>query len=595
MKKTGLIVVGVIALLVGVWAVFLRGGSPETEIEFRYAPVTKGELIRSISANGQLVALTTVDIKSKAGGKIVKVNVTEGSEVKKGDLIAEIDPSDTQATYDQAQADLDSANARANQAGKNYELQLATGGQAVKDAEIALESAKSRLKRAELDAERQPTISKTALTTAESNLKTAQQSYDRMREVTIPQRRRDSQGALNRAKVAFENAQLDLTRQEGLLAKGYVAASAVERARNTLESARSDYDNARLRQDTIEQDVQADLVATEETLKRARADLEQAKANQTQVDTSKQSLLEAQKAVSTSEIALARAKSNLMTNDVRRQDEVAAKASTVRNEVSLKNAKVQLDSTTVLAPRDGVVTIKYLEEGTIIPPGTSTFAQGTSIVQLSDITQMFVECAVDEADIAQVKDKQNVRIIAEAFPGAEIRGVVERINPSATTNQNVTAIKVRVKVEPGSKVRLLPGMNATCEFLTLEKKDVLIAPSQAIQREGDKVYVKVKNPDPTGKPIRREVTIGESGNDGVEILTGLKDGEEVVVAEIDLKAMRETQQKMLDAQQGGGLAGGGMPGGGRRPAAGGGTAGGGGARTTAGGGAGGGMGGARPR
>ncbi|MBX7134455.1 MAG: efflux RND transporter periplasmic adaptor subunit [Fimbriimonadaceae bacterium] len=575
MKKTGIIIVGGIGLLVGVWAVFFRGGSAETEIEYRYAPITKGELVRSISATGQLVALTTVDIKSKAGGKIVKLNVTEGTEVKKGDLIAEIDPSDTQATYDQAKADLDSANARAIQAAKNLELQLSTGGQAVKDAEIALESAKSRLRRAELEADRQPTLSKANLATAESNLKAAQQAFDRMREVTIPQRRRDTAGALNRARVALENAQSDLTRQQGLLEKGYVAASALERARNTLEAARADFDNAKLRQDTLEKDIQADLVSTDEALKRAQADLEQAKANQSQVDTSKQSLLEAQKAVAGAEVALARAKANLLTNDVRRQDEVAARASTVRNEVSLKNAKVQLDSTTVLAPRDGVVTIKYLEEGTIIPPGTSTFAQGTSIVQLSDTTQMFVECAVDEADIAQVHEKQNVRVIVEAFPSAEIRGTVERVNPSATTTQNVTAVKVRVKILPGSKVKLLPGMNATCEFLTLEKKDVLIAPSQAIQRDGDKIYVKVKNPSPTGQPIRREVTIGESGNDGVEILSGLKEGEEVVVAEIDLKAMRETQQKMLEAQQGGGLAGGTGPGGGRRPGQGGGGAGGG--------------------
>lgn len=568
MKKSVWIVVGVVVILFGAWAIIRARSNGAAEIEYRYGAVTKGELIRSISANGQLVALTTVDIKSKAGGKVVRLAVDEGTEVKAGDLIAEIDPSDTQATYDQAQADLDSATARAKQAQTTFQLQKATSQTSIQDAQVALESARSRFRRAELEAERQPVLTRTSLQTAESNLTTAQQAYDRMREVTIPQRRRDVGGGLNRARVALEAADAEYARQQGLLQKGYVSIGAVERAKSTLEAARAEFDVAKSRMDTLERDIQMDLTNTEEALKRAKADVEQARSNLTQDQTAQQNLVEARKAVQAAEIALQKARDNKLNDDIRMQDQLAAKASTVRSNVSLKNAKVQLDSTTVVAPRDGVVTIKYLEEGTIIPPGTSTFAQGTSIVQLSDVTQMYVECAVDEADIGQVRVDQTVKIIVDAFPGADIRGVVERVNPSATTTQNVTAIKVRVKVKPGHKAKLLPGMNATCEFLTLEREDVLIAPAQAIKRDGAKTYVLVKAKE--GAPVRREVEVGDSGNDGVEIKSGLQEGDEVVVAEIDLKQMRETQQRMMEAQQGGGLAGGSMPGrGGPRPAGGG--------------------------
>jgi HlyD family secretion protein len=572
MKKNWILILIVAGVAVFGWVLFRRGAAEGAEIEYRYSPVVKTDLTRSISANGQLVALTTVDIKSKAGGKIVKLAVQEGDAVKAGDLIAEIDPSDTQATYDQAKADLDAAQARARQAETNYEMQTAASARAVEDAETQLELAKSRLRRAELEADRQPTLSQSALATAEANQKAAQQAYDRLQQATIPQRRRDTQGAFDRAKAAYEAAKAEHERQESLLQKGYVAVGSVERAKSSMESARADFENARLRLDTLDRDLEAEEVAAREALNRANADLDQAKANQSQVQTSKQNLIEAQKALKSAEIALQKAKDDRKNIDIRRQEMISSKASTVRNEVSLRNAKVQLDSTTVVAPRDGVVTIKYLEEGTIIPPGTSTFAQGTSIVQLSDTTQMFVECAVDEADIGQVRPNQKVKIIVEAFPGAPVEGVVERINPSATTNQNVTAVKVRVKIMPGYKVKLLPGMNATCEFLTLEKKDVLVAPSQAIQRENGKTYVKVKGTGKDAKPVRREVQVGESGNDGVEILSGLQPGEEVVVAEIDLKQMRETQQKMLEAQQGGGLAGGAPGRGGPRPATGGGGA-----------------------
>lgn len=570
MKKNWVVIVVIAAVIVGGWFILRRGAADAAEIEYRYAPIEKTELTRSISANGQLVALTTVDIKSKAGGKIVRLAVQEGDEVKKGDLIAEIDPSDTQATYDQAKADLDAAQARARQAETNYELQTAESARAVEDAEAQLDLAKSRLRRAELEAERQPTLTKSALATAEANQKAAQQAFERLKQATIPQRRRDTEGAFNRARAAFDAAKAEYERQENLLKKGYVAIGAVERAKSALETARADFENARLRLETLDRDLEAEESAVREALNRANADLDEAKANQSQVQTSKQNLIEAQKALRSAEIALQKAKDDRKNIDVRRQDMISSKASTVRNEVTLRNAKVQLDSTTVVAPRDGVVTIKYLEEGTIIPPGTSTFAQGTSIVQLSDTTQMFVECAVDEADIGQVKIDQKVKIVVEAFPGAPVEGVVERVNPSATTNQNVTAVKVRVKIKPGYKVKLLPGMNATCEFLTLEKNDVVVAPAQAIQREKGKVFVKVKGKD--GKPVRREVEVGETGNDGVEILSGVQPGEEVVVAEIDLKQMRETQQKMLEAQQGGGLAGGAPGRGGPRPATGGGGA-----------------------
>ncbi|MCL6549034.1 MAG: HlyD family efflux transporter periplasmic adaptor subunit, partial [Alicyclobacillus sp.] len=80
----------------------------------------------------------------------------------------------------------------------------------------------------------------------------------------------------------------------------------------------------------------------------------------------------------------------------------AADAAIVRSEVARDNARVQLESTSLVAPRDGVVILKYVEEGTIIPPGTSVFSEGTSIVQIADVTKMYVEVFVDEADVGQV-------------------------------------------------------------------------------------------------------------------------------------------------------------------------------------------------
>ncbi len=549
-------IIGALALAGGGYWFFFKGrDTGEGDIEYRYSKVEKGEIVRSISATGSLVANTRVDIKSKAGGKVVRLAVDEGSVVKKGDLIAEIDPADTQASYDQAAADLTSAQARAKQAQATLNLQIANSRTSVADAQAAYESAKVRLERAKVELGRSPSLTAATIRNAQASYDETLESKRQLEQVTIPQRRRDTQGTHDRTKADFDVAQAEYTRQQRLLEQGFTTQATVERAKGSLESARAAYQLAQTNLSNIDKELSSEVALANASIARAKAQLDQAKTNATDTAIQRTNVSEAQKAVQIAEINLRQAKDAVINNQIRKEEYSAAQASTVRSRVSVENAKVQLDSTTVLAPRDGVVTTKYLEEGTIIPPGTSTFSEGTSIVQLSDVTTMYVECAVVEADVAQVKPGQKVRIRTEAFKGLAVDGVVDRVNPAATTENNITAVKVRVKILPGAKAQLLPGMTATCEFLTLEKKDVLIVPSQAIKQDGEQSYVEVKSTDPK-KPRRVEVKVGEVGNDGTEILSGLSEGDEIVTATIDLAALRETQRKMQEAQEGGGLAGG---------------------------------------
>jgi HlyD family secretion protein len=567
MNKIALLLGAVAALSVGGWVAFAPKGEANGEVEYRYAKAERGTIVRSISASGQVVALTTVDVKSKAGGKVVRLAVEEGTKVKQGDLIAVIDPSDTQAIYDQAMADLQSSSARADQARKNMELQVAQSRTAVAEAQAALEAARVRLQGAIIESQRQPRLSRSSVDTATANLRSAEADLDRFLRVTAPQIRREVVTNVDRARTTLETAEANLKRQQDLLAKGYVAQSQVDQAQSALGDARAAEAQARQRQATLEAEVGVSERSVRLAVTRAEAALEQARAGTSDIDLQRNAVEEARKAVRQAEINLQQARDNVIQNEIRRSEITAAQAGIVRNRVSADNAKVQLDSTTVVAPRDGVVTMKYLEEGTIIPPGTSTFAQGTSLVQISDVTELYVECAVDEADIGNVEVGQSVKIVTEAYPGEEFRGVVTRVNPAAVTANNLTAVKVRVKVLPDTqprrgKAEILPGMNATCEFITLEKPNVLVVPSQAVTMgEGDQATVKVKAAE-GAPPVVKTVTVGASGNDGIEILSGLTEGEEVVTAEINLAELRETQRRMDEVKQGGGLAGG-APGGGR--------------------------------
>ncbi len=556
-----LILAGGLVLVGGaIWAV-LNSGQSVAEIEYRYASATEGELVRSNSATGTLVPLTLVDVKSKAGGVVIKLNVEEGSVVKKGDIIGLIDPADTQATFDQASADVTTSKVRVDQAKVNLTMEERNSVDRIVAAEVSLRQAQLQLKKAEESARSQPILTRADVESAKAALEAARESQRLFEVVESPKIRRDSEGTLKKAQADLDASHADLSRLRKLLEKGYVSQSDVDRQSAVAAASVATFRLAEQRQATLESEIQIQLKSLQAKTRQAEQSYEQALANRNKIPINRSDLEIARANVKAAEVALNEARTQKNTVDLRRTDIASAIASAVKSRVAMNNAKIQLNSTTVVAPRDGIITTKYLEEGTIIPPGTSTFSQGTSLVQIADTTQMEVECLVDEADIGFLKPGQKVRTVMDAYAGVVFPGTIKRIFPSAATNQSVTSIKVRVSIDQNAienatknKPILRPGMNANCEFLQFVESKALTVPQQAIRKDGDQSYVLVKVSG-SKKPEKRIVKTGAVGNDSIEIKDGLKVGEEVVVAEIDLKAMRERQTKMQQAQQGGGSLG----------------------------------------
>ena len=121
---------------------------------------------------------------------------------------------------------------------------------------------------------------------------------------------------------------------------------------------------------------------------------------------------------------------------------------------------------------------KYIEQGTIIASGRSSVVQGTNIIQLGDISRMFIICKVDETDIGSIEEGQSVDVKVDAYPNELFEGKVVRVDPQATVDQNVTTIPVKVEISDPD-VRLKPGMNADCEFITAKRENVIVVPNGA--------------------------------------------------------------------------------------------------------------------
>lgn len=547
-RKTLTIIITVFGLLFLSWWFFLKGGGDGLDdVTYRTAEVEKGDIVQSFSATGVLQPLTVVDVKSKAGGEVVELAVEEGSVLKKGDVVAHIDPRDTRALYEQAVADLTSTQARKTQNAYQLQMQITQSASAITSAESQLRAAKLNLQTLEARAGAQPSLTEAAISQAQSSYELANKDLDLLKQVTIPETRASVRGELDRAVAELNAARANRDRNQNLLSKGYVSAQAAEQAVTAYEAAVAAHRNAQERSRSLEDSLRVQLAQAEARQKQAMASLQQARANSIAVGTSVRDLQNAREQVKQAEASLAQAKANKRQIDVARSEMKAADAAIIRSRVERDNAKVQLDSTTVVSPRDGVVILKYLEEGTIIPPGTSVFSEGTSIVQIADVSTMYVEVQVDEADIAAVKPGQRVMVRLESDPRAPLTGKVTRVNPGAVTQNGVTQVKVRVEVKGNGKVKLMPGLNAACEFIQMEKKDVLMVPAQAIKREGGKTMIEVMA-EPK-KPVMKEVRVGSQGNGMFEIVSGLSEGDVIVTSKIDRAQIEEQQRRMEDAAQ----------------------------------------------
>jgi RND family efflux transporter MFP subunit len=209
-----------------------------------------------------------------------------------------------------------------------------------------------------------------------------------------------------------------------------------------------------------------------------------------------------------------------------------------RAQITARDAALNLEQTTVVAPRDGVVLKKYVDQGTIIQSGQSGFSGGTSIVQLGDISRLYVDAQVDESDIASIRTGQQVSITLDAFPDTPKNGRVRKIYPQAEVEQNVTYIHVQVEVDPKSiDGTLRPNLNATCDFILETRPQVLSVPVQAIKDEGARSFVTlIKDPKQplweSENQTKRAVQVGVRGDERVEIKSGLQLGQTIVTQSI---------------------------------------------------------------
>lgn len=202
----------------------------------------------------------------------------------------------------------------------------------------------------------------------------------------------------------------------------------------------------------------------------------------------------------------------------------AAQARAKQADAQVANLRATIAKKTIHAPFDGRISIRQVELGQVVSPGTA-------IASLQSVDPIYAEFSLGQQVLADLQLGRAIRMRTDMFPNETWSGKVSIIN--SEVDVNTRNVKIRATV-PNPDGRLRPGMFVNIEVLSSEKRQVLLIPATAViyAPYGDSIYTIEEVKDDAGAAHlvaqQRFVRLGERRGDLVEVTSGLKAGETVV-------------------------------------------------------------------
>ncbi len=189
----------------------------------------------------------------------------------------------------------------------------------------------------------------------------------------------------------------------------------------------------------------------------------------------------------------------------------------------IRMANRDIDSL-VKSPITGIVLDQSVFQGDPVVPLTN-FQPGTELCSLADMASLLFKGTVDEIDVGKIADGMAAEVQIGALPDAKIAGRVDRIFPKARKEGNATLFDIWIVIDEATGATLRAGFSATAYIQIRERTGVVLVPERLVLFEDGKKFVEV----PDGETTRKvEVRTGLSDGLNIEILDGLKEGDQVV-------------------------------------------------------------------
>ncbi|HYF82939.1 MAG TPA: HlyD family efflux transporter periplasmic adaptor subunit [Clostridia bacterium] len=482
----------------------------------------KGDLSVSVSGSGPISSTNKYDLTSNVSGTLTKIYFKDGDKVKAGDLIFEIDDKDTQLqirqlrnsiaqaqlTKDNNLKDLTSSTVTAPIDGEVLDLQVKEGDSLSNNSTLLTITDKSKLKllvsfnntyRNKLSVDQEVMVN--AFDTTKEEL---QKVKGKISSISSPSYKTSDGAEVYNVGVIIDNSSSLIEGMVGNVEINIYGTAIQSKGSSTLGFIKS-------------MTIKAASGGTVSTLNVENG--QNVKKGDTLAKLNNDDL-----------------ELTIQTNDLKLEDLNS----------QLQTAEEKLLDYKIYAPFDGTFTLNDIEQG-------NSIKQGDILGSVANYDTMQFSIDVDELDIAKIQAGQNAKVTIDALTETNdkpLNGTVTKIAVEGTSENGVSTYPVTIQIEENSALK--GSMNANAEIVVNEKKDVLYVPVDAVQKRNGKSFVRVVSgaglPSKTATASKaeattetkkqqsveqkiemKEVKTGISTEQYIEILSGINEGDAVVV------------------------------------------------------------------
>lgn len=544
------LIILVLALIGGGYYYYKNNQTSDTTVQYVTGEVTKGDLIVSVSTTGQVSALDQIDLKPKTSGDLVKVAVTSGQKVKKGDLIAQIDNRDALKTIRDAETSLVSAQLSLEK------LKQPADELTILQSENSLTNAKEQKTQAEADLVKSyddgfNTVANAFLdlpnvitglqnillsSTMNNNqwnkdywidsaknydekiIQLGDQSYQ-----SYLKARAAYDANFNDYKAASRSSSTDTI--DSLINETYdttkVMAGAVKDTTNFLQYYQ---DILTARNQKVNSQTSSYLTDLNNYTSKTNSHLLSLFSIRDSIQNNRSSITSADRTIAEKTASLAETKAGADPLDVKSQE-----LSIQQKQNSLQDAREKLSDYYIKAPYDGIILDVASKYG-------DTVSASTTVATLAT-TQRVAEVTLNEVDISKVKVGQKATISFDAITDFSVTGEVVEVANIGTTSQGVVSYTVRVGFDVEDD-RIKDGMSVSVAIITDSKLGILMVPTSAVKTKGSSSYIDVLD---SGQLVSKTVTTGLSNDSYIEIsASDIQEGDTIVTQTVSTKSSANT-------------------------------------------------------
>ncbi len=552
--------------------------SARTETHYVLGRAVRSTLISSVTGSGQVSASNQFDLKAKVSGDVIYVGARSGMEVKAGTLIAELNARDAQKAVRDAEANELSAELALQKLQKPADtLSLLQSENTLLKAKESKQNAKDALLKAYDDAF--TSVSNTFLDLPTYMTGLQDLLYKSTRELggtngiwnidfyanavsDFSVHAQEFKALVNerytRARTAYEKNVLDYKEAtrlgsteatEALLTETYKTsrevAEVIKSANNLIQLYKDELSTHNLTPATLSD---THLALLNGYTGGINGHLTSLLAIQNTIQTSKDSLTNADRSIAESEASLAKLRSGADNLDLQ-----SATLTVKERANALADAKENLGLYFLRAPFDATVGKIGVKKGDPVAPG------GVLATLLTK--EKFAELSLNEVDVSKIHLGDKVTLTFDAIEGLTLSGKVSEIEAIGTVSQGVVTYAVKISFDTDD-ARIKSGMSVSASIITGVKPDVLSVPSGAVKSRGGSLYVEVfpsfsesvlsASPEAftTGAvsntlPMQKEVAVGMSNDTATEIVSGLSEHEAIIFRTISATKGTTTQAPSL--------------------------------------------------